>query len=208
MKYLTVGDEYYEMVERVALQIWENREELIGKIISWDEFLTDFVMDTVPEPDSLEEKIYKERRNNYWKDGINAYLTAHGYPCQLFKARGQGLILKINSKAASASVLVRMTQQASLIKRSIIGLTALSRAEYNPSARRSFIAIAGMMTSIGYQLIGTAEIHPHLSTPAKFQIKKILQKALVDSAVELEKEPKKEPQKLLPAPKKKLKVVK
>ena len=123
MRFLTKnGDnDYWKRIEDVAEKIHKLAEKLRNKgkediIIDWEDFTINYMKAGTYTSD-LEQKIWKEKRSNMWKDDVNDKLCEFGYQECLFSEYNTGIKLRWGSAAMLKLALLSLKKICSIANR-------------------------------------------------------------------------------------------
>ena len=151
MKYLSKDDEYYDQIKSATEKMHGDAEEMretgeSEKFIEWDELRDDYMCAGVSK-DLVEEKCYKEKRSNLWKEDINQRFCSLKYSEWLFSWPKKGVRLVVDIVAARKQQLMSLKKISSTSDKQSTRLRRFSEC-FSGKLKKELIQLADMQSNI------------------------------------------------------------
>jgi len=168
------GDEDYEKriidvaekLHKIADKLRKEGEHDI--IITWEDF-TDNYMKAGPYNDNLQERLWKEKRSNMWKDDINDKLCELGYPEWLFNEPRKGIKLRLDVNAVRKMQIAAIKKTCSINNRKKELLEKFAES-FSSGLKKQILAMASQLDNQITYLAGQITLDPKLPKRTKKEL--------------------------------------
>lgn len=174
-------DDYQKRIKNVAEKLHKLAEKLKEKgeedfIIDWETFTIDY-MKAGEWTSDLENRLWKEKRSNMWKDDINEKLAELGYQEFLFSEFNEGVKLRwgniamwkmaIAGAKKISNIAIRRSAKLELFSENLIGIGA-----------KKGLSIAEIGLSLVKQLYGEIGTNKFLTKKEKKELLNEIEKLI------------------------------
>jgi len=164
------------IIEHIVENMYQNKEKLIGKTISWETLTTNYFDFELPDNDM--DKIYWVRMRPIWVSSLNKKFIECNYPCRLSTVYGYGVNLLIHGSAISDTLAKRTKRVTKAIQLSINLFDDMQMAF--PEAKKILKISSDIMTETLFGILGRID-NSRLPTSQRNELKRIIQKSLPES---------------------------
>lgn len=174
MKNYYIHTDEVKLLESVSEKLYQSKDNLIGKSISWESLTTNYFKADLPSTPI--ETIYWKRYRIMWIKEINKLLLTNNYPCQLSVMHGMGVVLLSDGKAVSDKISWRFEKLSNNIGSSID--TFNSYIDAFPEEKKILKRCSSMMMDTLHCSLGLIDASRTLSKDMKEKMKSVIKKHL------------------------------
>jgi hypothetical protein len=172
-----IGKKDFPHLKNVAERIYEEREELQGKIISWENFTSKYFWFTLPEEGDNYMKECWIRKRTTLKDAVNKYFINQHYLCSLeVVGKEQGIIVNIGESLINKTTIKDYKKLTNAHKSGVKGYSDLLGIDFHlDPILKSHIRRS---RDLGIFTLGQLEYDKKINPVLKNQLKAIILKSL------------------------------
>jgi len=174
-----LDDSADSIIENIVEKLYQNREKLVGKTISWESLTGDYMKKDLPNDDL--SNIYWIRYRPTWVQAINKKFIKAKYPCRLKTVYGYGVDLLIHESAVS-NILAQRTKKVTKAIQLSIDLFNDMQVCF-PEAKKILKISGNIMTETLFGILGRID-NSRLPASQRNELKKIIAKGLPSSEEE------------------------
>lgn len=175
-KNYVLDDSDDSLIENAIEKLFQNKEQLVGKTISWETLTTSYLKRDLPNNDM--DSIYWVRLRPTWVQALNKKFIEAKYPCRLKTVYGYGVDLLINGNAVNDALSYRTKKVTKAMQLSIKLFD-----DYQvcfPEAKKILKISSNIMTETLFGILGRIE-NSRLPASQRNELKSVIQKCLPES---------------------------
>jgi hypothetical protein len=172
MNAYNITKENYSKIEYTIEKLYQHKDRLIGKTITWDDFTTDLLKFELPY-DKLSKITWREYRPR-WVTMVNEGFLQRQYPCQLIIKYNKGVELSVDGAAVREKITFRFDKLVNNIETN--KKTAENMVDTFPEAKKILMRVSHMQGDLIFTLGGMIDSSKQIPLELKRQLRAIVQK--------------------------------
>lgn len=167
-------------LQEAANKIYDQKEDLLGKQITWEGFTTEYMDFPAPNGDELIRQRWIAARTT-WVKALNELFIENKQPFHLEVLHSHGVYLLTDKPAAFKKISKRCKRQVNLYRTTVDEMQKIKASKAFPEVNRAIQGFTNIVREGMYGFLGKIENTRTLPKGAKEEIKEIIRKALPPS---------------------------